>query len=338
MSFPKPAAAPTLSDVAARANVSKVTASSVLHKSRSNTRVSEATRQRILDIAAELKYRPNAVARSLRRQSTSIIGFYCGHGLATAHNFFLSDVIGGLQEACDEQRRDLLLHGAFHRRSVDDIFDELTNRTVDGLVLIAYADDPLVERLRASSLPVVALADALPGLPSVVVDDAGGTRLLAEHLAARGHRRVYFRASEDALTSVARRHAALRDAAAAHGMTVVGTFPAGWRAPLGAGEMQCLALPRGERPTAAVCWSDTSAYSVLTECRRLGLRVPEDLAVVGFDGIEPPMEPLQRLTSVRAPWTEAARRAVALLVDRIEGRDVPAETVLPVELVEGDTT
>jgi LacI family transcriptional regulator/LacI family purine nucleotide synthesis repressor len=336
MSFPK-STVTTLSDVAARAKVSKVTASAVLNKSRSNTGVSTSTRERILQIAAELDYRPNAIARSLRRKSTSIIGFYCGHGLATSQNFFLSDVIGGLQEACDEQRRDLLLHGAFHRRSVDDIFDELMNRTIDGLILIAFSDDPLVDRLRTSSLPVVALADPVPGIPSVVVDDRNGSRLIARHLASRGHKRILYRSSTENLLSVERRHSTFIEEATALGMQVVGTYPNAWMAPLSAEELACLALSSGERPTAAVCWSDTSAHGLMQDCRQRGIRVPDDLAVVGFDGIEPPMEPAQRLTTVRAPWKEAACQAVSALVSRIEGKEIPSEITLPVEFIVGDT-
>jgi LacI family transcriptional regulator len=86
-----------------------------------------------------------------------------------------------------------------------------------------------------------------------------------------------------------------------------------------------------------VCWNDPSAYDLLAHCHRSGLRVPEDMAVVGFDGAANPIDFRWRLTTIRAPWAEAARLAVTLLMAQLEGEEVPQETVLPVEFVAGDS-
>src|SRR5262249_8954496 len=111
-----------MKDVAERAGVSKMTVSAVLNGTSTHVRVSEPTRQRVLEAARELDYRPNAVARSLRRRQTNIIGVYCGFGYMNARLAFLSEIIGGLQEGCDCHRKDLLLHGVFRGRSVEDIY------------------------------------------------------------------------------------------------------------------------------------------------------------------------------------------------------------------------
>src|SRR5580700_11129467 len=102
--------AATLQDVADRAGVSRCTASSIINGSRSGTRTSAATRERVRQAALELSYRPNAVARSLRHQSTQTIGFYNGYGYVDARNPFLSDLIAGMHYQCDHADYDLLIH------------------------------------------------------------------------------------------------------------------------------------------------------------------------------------------------------------------------------------
>jgi DNA-binding LacI/PurR family transcriptional regulator len=103
-------------------------------------------------------------------------------------------------------------------------------------------------------------------------------------------------------------------------------------------ERAILSGAEGERPTAVVAWADGTAHQTLAECREMGLAVPRDVAIVGFDDNPLPVEPVWRMTTIRAPWREVARTAVSLLVTRIEGQEVAAETVLPVELVVGNTT
>ncbi|MGX8249810.1 substrate-binding domain-containing protein, partial [Escherichia coli] len=86
--------------------------------------------------------------------------------------------------------------------------------------------------------------------------------------------------------------------------------------------------------TAVVCWGDPSAHAFMAYCRREGIDIPNDLAVVGFNGIESPVEPAKNLTTVRAGWSQVAEGAVHLLVDRLDGSDeVPDLTVLPVEIM-----
>src|SRR5436305_958040 len=212
--------AATMSEVAQRAGVSKMTVSAVLAGGSRHVRVSEPTRQRVLDAARQMSYRPNAVARSLRRQRTHTLGLYSGFGYLNAANPFLADVIGGLQAACDAHGRDLLLHGIFAGRTVSSIHAELTDGRIDGLIVLSPPGDPLLELLARSQRPAVAIVDAVPALPSVVVDDPAGGRLLVEYLAGRGHRRLAFANSARALTSVVRRRAGVLEAAAERGLEV----------------------------------------------------------------------------------------------------------------------
>ncbi|MES1227637.1 MAG: LacI family DNA-binding transcriptional regulator, partial [Armatimonadota bacterium] len=187
-----PKAAATLADVARVAGVNKVTASVVMNgRGQGNTLVSEATRLRVQKAAEALYYQPNAVSQSLRHGRTHCIGFYLP-GYLDTRDLFLSQILSGLHGACAAHRRDLLLHGAFSSESVDDVFAELRNGKVDGLVIFVPHDNLLAARLAASHLPTIAVANPETGMASVTVDDVGGARLQAEHLYRMGHRVVLY--------------------------------------------------------------------------------------------------------------------------------------------------
>lgn len=328
----------TIRDVAAKASVSLATVSAILNGSRANTRFSAATRQRVVDVARELGYRPNAIARALVQRSTNIVGLYFGYGHLEPHDPFHAEVLSGLQAGCEELRRDLLIHYSFHRWDTDEVFSELANGKIDGLVMIAAPNDPLVKRVGESSLHVVAMTDRIPTIPSVIADDAAGSRSIAEHLAERGHRVVLYRTCPGASDSAGRRYQAFVAAAEQLGMVVYSATTDDWKGGLSAEERDLLARRRMLGITAAVCWGDPSANALLKYCDRDDISVPGDLAVAGFNGIEPPVEPKRHITTIRAGWGQVANRAVHLLADLIEGREAPQLTVLPVHFVPGDTT
>ena len=333
----EPGAAPTLVDVARQAGVNKVTASIVLSGGQGNTRVSDATRQRILLAAEQLRYQPNALARSLRSRRTHTVGFYMSEFI-DMRDLFLSEIISGLQQGCQQNRHDFLMHGTFDGRSTDEVYTHLLNGKVDGLVLHVDSGDPLLPRLAASRLRVIAVANPVPSLPSVTVDDGAGSRLLAAHFAHKGHRRVLYAACPFPLSSAVRRQQAFLEAARAEEMTVAVVTPEhGSPAEQAFLEREILALPPDIRPTALVCWNDLTAHRMLPYLLSRGLRIPQDLAVAGFDGVTSVIPPAYRLTTVYAPWHEVARAAVDLLC-QVPGKPALDETVLPVQFVQGETT
>lgn len=328
----------TIKDVAASVGVSSSTVSAVLgHSPSRHVRVSEQTRNRILEAAARVRYQPNHAARSLRNRRTNVLGVYTAQGYLNPAVPFTSQIIGGLHLGCDECGRDLLLHGMYRGRPAEEIFRELTGGQIDGLVLYTDPSDPLVPLLASSALPVISIVDALPGLPGVVADDAAGSATLAAHLAALGHQRVAYIAGSPSLVSAVRRLEAFQRAAALLDLTVTEFHPASHHEHITENDLDWLDLPRGERPTAAACWNDITAHNLMDQCRRRGLRLPDDLAVVGFDGIESSHSSLLRLTTMQAPWSEVARAAIPLLVRLIDGEEIAPETRLPVKFVAGDT-
>ena len=328
----------TIKDIAALVGVSNTTVSAVLGASTAgHVRVSAATRQRILDAAAQMRYRPNRAARALRCQTTNVIGVYAPKGRLNPYVTFTSQIIGGLHQGCDAQQKDLLLHNSYPDRSAEEIYGELADGRIDGLILYTHSKDPLTERLISSSLPVVCIVDALPGIPAVTADDAGGSRLLARYLSERGHKRLFYHGTRPYLTSAARRLEAFQGEAKRCGMDISHYSPLERHEDLRQDDVKWLDLPRDQRPTAGVCWNDLAAYRLLELCRERRISVPADFAVVGFDDIQPPHANPLRLTTIHAPWLDVARTAIELLVWRINGEEIPAETILPVTFAPGDT-
>ena len=300
-------------------------------------RVAAETRRRVLEAATRLGYQPNAVARSLRRGRTGIIGLYTNHDY-DARNDFLGTIIGALQRCCEVQGLDLLLHSAHGGRSPEEMLGKLRDGRIDGLILHANADDPLVAMLGQSPLPVVTVADSLPGLPAVTCDDADGMRQLMAHFWEHGLRRFVFIAPNEQLTSVERRCEAFAVEACRYGVP-----PSDWcilrvcDSKIGDTVRFLQSLPL---PCAVACWNDRSAYRLLRECRVQGVAVPDTLAVAGFDGFRSENIPLWDLVTVKCPWEEVAARALDLLmglVNEAAEANTPKEVCLPVRLCLGNT-
>jgi DNA-binding LacI/PurR family transcriptional regulator len=328
--------ATTLADIAEYVGVSAVAASVVLNNSRSQVRVSLDTRQRILDAARELQYRPNRVARSLRCQRTDIIGFYSEQGSAFDPQYpFYGAILKGLLQGCGDHQKNILIHGTLPERGEEDVLQELMNGQIDGLVLYARRVTPLIERLIESHLPVVTMADEVPGLPCVTVDDVQGGRLLAGYLADKGYREVMYRVMDEELpSSIQLRVKGFQEEAARRGLNV--TIRRSPKEEITEDDREILFGP-GPRPEVIASFSDYAADGMVDFCEQHGLKVPGDIAVTGFDGFVSALRPARHLTTVRAPWDEVARTAVKLLVDRCEGKEVPMQTFLPVQLVAGNT-
>ncbi|MBC8138971.1 MAG: LacI family DNA-binding transcriptional regulator [Fibrella sp.] len=333
----------TAKDIGNALGLSQPTVSRILTGA-AGYRVAEDTRVRVMQAAAQMGYRPNAVARSLRRRRTNIVGFYTGYGYVDARNAFLAAIIGSIQQAASRRRVDVLLHSMSRDTSTDDIYGELMDGRVDGLFLHTHVGDPLAERLAESdALPVVAIADALPGIPSVVCDDESGTRALIAHLWERGHRRIGYVYPRTRFASVERRIGAFltemrergtESEAPLFAIDIEDTLPA-------LAEIRAMPNP----PTAVCCWNDLTAYDLIRECGQAGIRVPGGLAIAGFDGLMDPKLTPCRLLTVAANWNVIAEQAMEQLFAQIESRFCPEEesspvspvTTLPVQLVEGDT-
>lgn len=320
--------------VAARAGVSDATVSRVLSGSKS---VSASTRERVLAAVEELNYRPNGLARRLRRGRTEAIGVIVPFSMSPSAVERLRGVVAGL-EGTDY---DLVLFDVQAPEHRLKTFAHVAQPDrVDGILLVSLPPrEEELELVRRAGLPLVLVDAEHPAAPRVVIDDAHGGALAAEHLIALGHRRIAF--VGDVLPSPfgfpRTRFAGFARALAAAGIELptelIREGPHGREVARAlARELLALQAP----PTAIFAASDTQAVGVLAAARERGLAVPRDLSVIGFDDVEP--AELVGLTTVRQPLWASGRRGVELLLGSLEDPREPEEEVLPLEVVVRRTT
>jgi LacI family transcriptional regulator len=301
----------TIRDVAAKAGVSVATVSRVFNR---KGPIREATMRRVMDVAGELQYVPHAGARSLSTRSTRTIGVV----LPELHGEFFSEVIRGIDLAARQHGYHLLLSGSHSDRDEMRAVVQAVRGLVDGLIVMSPDLEPstLLADL-PSGVDVVMLNSRVEGRTSITVDNAGGARDVVRHLYSLGHRRMAFIAGPPHNADAEQRRRGFRTETRAAGIEtaeIAGFFTEGSGHEAG---QQILALR--SRPTAVFAANDSMAIGALSAFREAGVRVPEDMALVGFDDI-----PIARflsppLTTVRVEIAELGRRAVAHVVGALEG-------------------
>jgi LacI family transcriptional regulator/LacI family repressor for deo operon, udp, cdd, tsx, nupC, and nupG len=329
--------APTIRDVARQAGVGVGTVSRVLNDS---PLVSDVARERVRDAIVGLGYRPSSSARRLSLGRTQTIGVVAPFFTTGSVLERLRGVVERLREGNDY---DLLLFDVETMAQRADAFRDFarTDR-VDGLLLMSLRpSDEEVGDLQADGIPVVLVDVSHPAFPSVVIDDVLGGEIATEHLLAKGHRRIGFvgdRRTPFGFTSSEHRLRGMRRALRRAGIERRADLEQ--RGPHGREEGRELAerlLGRPDPPTAIFAASDAQAMGVLEAARAMSLRVPEDLAVVGFDDIE--VAGALELTTVRQPLRDTGRRGAELLLASIEGVEPPAaQELAPLTLIERRTT
>lgn len=326
----------TSHDVAREAGVSRTTVSYVLNNVEA-ANISEFTRQRVLETATELGYVPNAAAQMLAGQRARIVGLVFPRTdphLAT--HLFLLQVMDGLIRTVEQAGIRLLIDSV--DGSMADAYTDLVRaKRIDGLILIdAPSDDPAIHRLAQDDFPVVTLGYQRTEFCSVDVDNRAGAQQATEHLLSLGHTRVGC-ITDCPLrpTQVNARLVGYQAAVTAAGLPVDQTLIAEGRFSPESGLAamnQLLAQP--ERPTAVFVASDVVAFGAIQAIHQHGLRIPEDIAVVGFDDVPLASFCTPPLSTVRVPAVAMGQRAGELLVERIAGepaqRHIQLETALVV--------
>jgi DNA-binding LacI/PurR family transcriptional regulator len=331
---------PTVRDVARLAGVSPGTVSRLMGGRRG---ASDETRRRVLAAVQELGYTPDPAATRLATGRSLVV--------AVIVPFFtrpsVSERLNGVVTSLADTPYDLVIHNvetAEQRARCLRLVPR--RRDADGVLIISLAPgDAEASALLEARVPVVLIdADhcALAPLSRVVVDDEAGGRAATEHLLALGHTRIGFlgdvACNPLGFTSSRDRHRGYLGALAAAGIEPRAELCA--EGDHSRAEARALAhrlLRRPERPTALVAASDTQAAGALEAARELGLRVPEDVSVVGYDDIE--IADALGLTTVRQPLQRSGRRGTELLLARMRDPGMaPVREVLPTELVVRRTT
>jgi LacI family transcriptional regulator len=322
----------TIADVAHRAGVSKTTVSHVIS---GNRPVSGATRSRVETAISELGYRPDGIARSLRTRRTHMVALI----IPDITNPFYPILSRGLDRALDGRGyRTFICSSDGNTERELDFLAEVCDRRVDGIVLDSFhvtVDD--VDSITRGDVPVVWLGGtprAHPGVDTVRPDDEHGAYEATTHLIERGHRAIALVDGPEG-SGTSRRDGYLRALSRA-GIEPVDALQvrSDWTRPGGAAVAPSL-LSASPTPTAVFCSNDLSAIGVIDAALERGLRVPDDLAVVGFDDIEEAAMTTPPLTTVRNPAFETGEAAGTLLGDRMAGAfSGPARAVeLPASLV-----
>lgn len=324
-------------DVAREAGVSVTTVSHILNNVES-ARASDETRERVRSTAARLGYGPNRIARSLRTQRSEMIGLLSEDIATTPH---AGRIILGAQDAAREAGLTIVLINTTQSQSdtLRDV-DALLRQQVDGILYATMYHRALELPPQLSGTPTVLIdAEDLSGrLPSVVPDEVDGARRAVQELVEHGHRRIGFVTNTDDVPATRGRLAGYRETLEAGGITFDGDLvvartsetPGGYEAAL---EL----LDVRSRPTALFCYNDRMAMGVYRAAAELGLRIPDDLSVVGFDNQEIVADGLfPSLTTVALPHYEmgqwAMQHLIAILHD--DEHSSPTEpAVLPCPLV-----
>lgn len=319
-----PMAMAQVRDVAARAGVSPATVSNALNHPE---KVSEATRERVQAAIEELGYVRNDAARQLRQRQNRAVGMIV---LDVANPFF-ADVASGAEKSLGEMNRPLLLGNSGQDRQRElthlRLFEE---QRVSGLLISPVGD--VLTRLRrlkehGTAVVIVDRKSGADEFSSVSTDDRLGGRLAAEHLIAQGRRRIAVIGGPMGIRQVAHRLAGAEAAAAEHDGVSVRMSDTG-AMDVGSGRQatrELLDLSPGERPDAIFATNDLVALGVLQELARTGVRVPEDIALIGYDDIEFAASATVPISSVRQPAAEMGERAAELLVSAIEDPDSPVQ-------------
>lgn len=324
---------PTRRDVAERAGVAPSTVSLILNDRSSALGIAEVTKHRVEEAARALGYYPNRHIRAVRSGRTGVLGLYLRSDQWGCATGYWSAMRAALEQAVSEADMQLLLHCARPDCPTEEAFARQAGGVVDGVIILNSGNDPIAARLMETGMRAVEIGDSFSPLPYVAVDGGSGIEQVMRHLAERGYRRPSFinfpSPYEDSSMQRWRAFEAMSEELFGHvGPTFdVDGFDKGL-APLLAWE---------PRPDVAVCTSDELAFGTLAACRREGLRVPEDLAITGFDCIST-LSPYPVMTSVETPMRELARQGVEKLRLWIEGTPAERETILPVRLRVGDTT
>ena len=277
---------PSMQDVATLAGVSRTTASFVINNV-DGAGIPEETRHRVWEAVRQLGYRPNAIARGLRSAKTSTIGFISDE---VATSPFAGEIIHGAQDRAWENEMLLLLvntggNQAMKRAAVE----MLLQRQVEGIIYATMYHREVHPPDSVRHVPTVLLdcyvADA--SLPSVVPDEVDGGRRATELLLARGHRRIGFINNVEPVPATLGRLEGYRQALAAYGVPFDDALVAFGESLARGGHDCALELMQcAEPPTALFCFNDRMAMGAYDALRKLGLSIPRDVAVVGFDNQE----------------------------------------------------
>jgi LacI family transcriptional regulator len=337
--------AATLADVGRLAGVSAMAASTVLNGARTSSRIAEDTRKRILKAAAQLSYRPNAAARALANRRMNTIGVAAVIGEDGALNHYFLEVFTGILGAATHFEQNTTMFTLRDWGRDPARLTGMCDGRIDGLILVAPTLTREAARLLPAHTPFVALHAncALPNVVNIESDEERGAYEVVRYLIAQGHRHILHITGDPGLIGAERRIRGFKKALAEVRIRFSDAEiePGAYNREAGIKALRSwLKRHAGEPlPHAIFCANDAIATGCLEVLAEMGLRVPDDISVVGFDDTLAARTTVPQLASVRQPLRDMGRRAVEVLMARIEQQagkagEVSREPIIfPVEVV-----
>jgi len=323
----------TIREVALLAGVSRATAARALSNYGS---VSSAAAERVLLAAKQLGYRTNPVAQALRRGQANYVGFVPGD----LENPFFATVARALSDVVETAGLTLMISSSDEQLPREQrVVQTLQANLVSALVVAPTSghDRSHLTQLATAGIPLVIVDRAIPGLnaDTVTVDNVGGARMGVEHLIELGHTRIGLLADALEIASSRDRSQGYRDALRTHGIAQeTGLEAVDEPSRDGAYRAAMRLLDHQHRPSAIFAGDNLMTLGVLRAAHELGLRIPEDLALVGFDDFDLAVAIRPSITTVAQPVAEIGRRAGELLLRRLGGWDgAPEHVSLPTRLI-----
>jgi LacI family transcriptional regulator len=326
---------PTLDDVAPATGLSIATLSRTLNNPE---KVNPATRERIMRVIEEVGFVPKADARARALQSTGRIGVVTP--FFTAPSFVQR--LRGIADALSPTNYEMVVYPVDSAERIEHYVQTLPlTRSLDGLIFVSVAmSNEDVKRLLDYHIETVLIEYPNPGLNTIEIDDFEGGLMAGQYLIGKGHRKIAFIGVADlpeyAIHPENRRLLGLRKALSRAGLALPAEYVCDvpYRIELNEGAHRLLELP--ERPTAVFAATDLQAMGLLKIAREKGLRVPEDLAIIGFDDID--FADYVGLTTVRQHMYRSGKLAVELLLSRLKQPDINVQHLkLQLELVQRST-
>lgn len=327
-----------IEDISKRLGVSISTVSRALND---RADVSAVTRERVRQVAREMGYYPSAAARNLRRQRTDKIGFVFNVSISQISDYF-AEIIAGATTAAEENGHNIVLYTNIGH-SPDELLSLCKAREVDGLILVwHHVPAATIEALLEEELPFVVLGRRVnhPQASFVSPDNYNGVIMLMDHLVAMGHRRIGFIARPAMKLTHVDRFAGYKDALERNGIpfdpaVVIETD--GERDTNQAATNRLLDLPSA--PTAVVAFHDLIAIDAMEAILARGLRIPQDVALAGFDGLNASLLTKPSITTVKQPLREIGEQSVQQMLSFLQNSEQPPiQTILPVQLAIREST
>ena len=331
---------PTSSEVARRAGVSRTTVSFVLNNVRDQG-ISEATREKVLTAAREIGYEPNAAARSLAGGTTGTVGLVIPKAEHLYVDVFLAQLVASINQECHRHGLKMLIESSDDEgREPGGFVDLVRSRRIDGLIVVnpSVPGREHLGRLLEAGIPMVVFGAGLPDMERYHTtgnDTSISAKMAVNHLIGLGHTRIAFvNFAQPEYLAVNERERGWRDAMAEHGLPIDPAWCAYADISAASGYRATRELLARQAPfTALFAGNDTIAFGAIRALNEAGLRVPEDVALVGYDDIPMAEFASPPLTTVRSDTIGLGRDAMTMLLALLR-KETPVSTTNPEQLME----